>query len=147
MVIFGIFSLFMATMKMIMCLSSNITVCFFYFQISFFLAHLKEKPVIRHIKKLIFNYCFISKTFIFNEILIDIWDTVEKIWKNLFFDNDQIWHKVTFISVLNITRNPTRCNNRNDLLLDFKNVSVFGGLYITQSNIYDAAFIMKMVSR
>ena len=43
-----------------------------------------------------------------------------------------------------------RCNNRNDLLqLSFtlKISKIFGGLYITQSNIYDGAFIAKIVSR
>ena len=45
----------------------------------------------------------------------------------------------------NKTRNTTLCNNRDDLLyLSFNN---FGGLYITQSKIYDGAFIAKIVSR
>ena len=36
-------------------------------------------------------------------------------------------------------------NDRDDLLqLSF---NIFGGLYITQSNIYDGAFIAKIVSR
>ena len=42
-----------------------------------------------------------------------------------------------------------RCNDCDDLLkLSFTlEISVFGGLYITQSNIYDGAFIAKIVSR
>ena len=42
-----------------------------------------------------------------------------------------------------------RCNNGDDLLkrsLTLE-ISVFGGLYITQSNIYDGAFSAKIVSR
>ena len=44
------------------------------------------------------------------------------------------------------TRNATRYNNRDDLL-QFQSFNIFGGLYITQSNIYDGAFIVKIVSR
>ena len=42
-----------------------------------------------------------------------------------------------------------RCNNGDDLLkLSFTlEISVFGGLYKTQSNIYDGAFIAKIVRR
>ena len=41
------------------------------------------------------------------------------------------------------------CNDRDDLLhlVHFENFNIFGGLYITQSNIYDEAFIPKTVSR
>ena len=45
-------------------------------------------------------------------------------------------------------------NNRDDLPQHhaptshfFENFNIFGGLYITQSNIYDEAFIAKIVSR
>ena len=47
------------------------------------------------------------------------------------------------------TRNATRCNNRDDLLhFSFTlKVSIFSaGLYITQSNICDGAFIAKIVN-
>ena len=43
-----------------------------------------------------------------------------------------------------------RCNNRHDLLqpsFTFENFNIFGGLYTTKSNIYDEAFIGKIVSR
>ena len=42
-----------------------------------------------------------------------------------------------------------RFNNRDDLLteLHFENFNIFGGPYVTQSNIYDEAFITKIVSR
>ena len=41
-----------------------------------------------------------------------------------------------------------RCNNHDDLLqVSFTSLNIFGGLYITQSNIYDRAFIAKIVSR
>ena len=40
-----------------------------------------------------------------------------------------------------------RGNNRCDMLqLRFENFNIFGGLYITQSNVYDGAFIAKIVS-
>ena len=43
------------------------------------------------------------------------------------------------------TRNATRCNNRHDLL---QLRPIYNGdLYITQSNIYDGAFIAKIVNR
>ena len=43
------------------------------------------------------------------------------------------------------TRSATCCNNRNDLLhLSF---TIFGGLYIANLNIYDEAFIVRIVSR
>ena len=45
----------------------------------------------------------------------------------------------------NKTRNITLCNNRDDLL--YLSFNIFGGLYITQSKIYDGAFIAKIVSR
>ena len=45
----------------------------------------------------------------------------------------------------NKTRNTTLCNNRDDLL--YLSFNIFGGLYITQSKIYDGAFIAKIVSR
>ena len=51
---------------------------------------------------------------------------------------------VSLFSKTKITRNATRCNNRDDLLHNF---NIFGGLYITQSNIYDTAFIAKIVNR
>ena len=46
------------------------------------------------------------------------------------------------------TRNAMRCNNRDDLLhlLHFEKFNISGGLYITQLNIYDGAFIGKIVS-
>ena len=43
-----------------------------------------------------------------------------------------------------------RCNNRDDLLyldITLKISIFFGGLYITQSSIYDGAFVVKLVSR
>ena len=42
-----------------------------------------------------------------------------------------------------------RCNDRDDLLqLSFTlKISIFGGLYITQSNICNEAFMAKIVSR
>ena len=46
------------------------------------------------------------------------------------------------------TGNAKRCNNRDDLLhlnYTLKNFNIFGGLYITQSKIYDGAFT-NMVS-
>ena len=48
------------------------------------------------------------------------------------------------------TRNATRCNNCNDLLhlsFLFENFNIFGGLYIIQLDIYDRAFLRKIVSR
>ena len=41
-----------------------------------------------------------------------------------------------------------RCNKRNDFLpiLHFEKFNISGGLYITQLNIYDGAFIAKIVS-
>ena len=48
--------------------------------------------------------------------------------------------------ILISTKNATRCNSRNDLLhLQFENFNISGGLYITQLNIYDEAFITKAV--
>ena len=44
------------------------------------------------------------------------------------------------------TRNAVRCKNCDDLL-HFRNFSLFGGLCITQSNIYDQIFIQKIVRR
>ena len=49
--------------------------------------------------------------------------------------------------ILSQTRNAMHCNNHDDLLqLHFKNVNVFSALYITLSNIYDGAFIEKIVT-
>ena len=36
-----------------------------------------------------------------------------------------------------------RCNNRDDLLQLSFNFKFFGGLYITQSNIYDEVLLQK----
>ena len=45
------------------------------------------------------------------------------------------------------TRNATRSNNRDNLLQLSLNFNIFRGPYITQSNIYDGAYIAKMLSR
>ena len=49
----------------------------------------------------------------------------------------------------NLTRNVMCCNNCDDmfhLCSHFENVSIFVGLHITQSNIYDGDFIAKIES-
>ena len=51
--------------------------------------------------------------------------------------------KLIFLS--SSTGNATRCNNRDDLLR-LRPIHK-GDLYITQSNIYDGAFIAKIVSQ
>ena len=49
---------------------------------------------------------------------------------------------VTMMVLPLITRNATRINPPQ---LHFENFNIFGGLHITQSNIYDGAFIAKTV--
>ena len=56
-----------------------------------------------------------------------------------------------FIDLNYLTRNATHCNNHDNLLLHsfFLKISIFSKVYIniSQSNIYDGAFIAKIVSR
>ena len=71
--------------------------------------------------------------------------------RGTFFKNCSGDEVVSLVNILNAvqTINPTRCNNCNDLLhLNFTlKISVFSVAYdITQSNIYDGAFIVKIVS-